>query len=173
MVSSGFHSPVSSLSRVSEVHRLVLFRVSFSSEFTFPCVRTTWLNGLFTVSFTSEFMFTCFRGAQFTGFMRVSYTSEFTFLSVRGGWFTGFFRVSFISEVTFPCVRGAWLSGFLRVSSQVSTLCHVSEVYVSVISIGFHSPVSSLSCFRVARFILFIRVSFSSEGTFPCQRCTV
>ena len=43
------------------------------------------------------------------------------------------------------CFRGAPFTGFLRVSSPVSTLSHVLEVHVLVISLGFYSPVSVLS----------------------------
>ena len=119
VVSSGFHSAVSSVSPVSEVHGLV---ASSTSEFTFPSVRGAW----------------------FTGFLRVSFTREFTFPSSTRTQFSGFIRVSFTSECAFLSFRSALFTTFLRVSSPVSTLSHVLEVHVLVISLGFHSAVSSL-----------------------------
>ena len=192
VISSGFHSAVSSLSHVSQVHGLMVSLVSVTSEITFPSVRGAWFTGFFRVSFTREFTFPCSRRTQFSGFIRVSFSSDCTFPCFTGARFSGFFRVSFTREFTFPCVRGAWFcgfivvsfscecpfpsfrgapfTGFLGVSSPVSTLAHVSQVHVLVISLGFHSAVSSLWCVQGAWLNVYFTVFFNREYTFTCFR---
>ena len=122
--SSGFLSAVSSRSRVSEVHTLLIsLAVSFSSEFTLPSVR----------------------GAQFTGSVTVSFSSEFTFSRVRGAHFIDFIRVSVSGDLTFPSVRGAQCGVFIWASLSREFTFLMAEVHGFLISSGFHSSVSSLS----------------------------
>ena len=116
-------SPLSTLSHVSEVHVLVISLGFHSAVSSLSCFRGAWFILYIRVSFSSEFTFPCVRGTRFSGFIRVSFNCEFAFLSFRAAPFTA----------------------FLRVSCPVSTLSHVSEVHVLVISLGFHSPESSLS----------------------------
>ena len=52
----------------------------------------------------------------------------------------------------------------------MSTLAHVSQVHVLVISLGFHSAVSSLWCVRGAWLNVYFTVFFNREYTFTCFR---
>ena len=97
------------------------------------------------------------------------------------------------SECTFPCVRGTRFSKFFRVHLAVRVLSRLSQVHGLQLSLGFHTPESSLSCISEVHGLLvssefhsplnshshvsevhglvgFIRVSLTSEFTFLCVR---
>ena len=123
LVSSGFHSPLSSLPRVSEVHGSLVSLGSHSpgnSLFRVSEVRALWLHH---------------------GFIHLwVYFPVFQRCTVY--WFPQGFNSS---EYTCPCVRGTRFSNFFRVSFTCEFTFHLSEVHSLVVSLGFHSPVSSVS----------------------------
>ena len=110
VVSSGFHTPVSVLSHVSQVRgslvslwfhlpRNSLFRVSEVHAFG-----ASWFHSPVSV-------LSCLSEVHGLLVPQGFISSEYTFPWVRGTRFSNFFRVSFNSEFTFPFVRGAWFTG--------------------------------------------------------------
>ena len=123
VVSSGFHSPVSVRSHVSQVHGSLVSLGSHSPG-----------NSLFCVSEVRALRL-------HHGFIHLwVYFPVFQRCTVY--WFPQGFNSS---EYTCPCVRGTRFSNFFRVSFTCEFTFHLSEVHSLVVSLGFHSPVSSVS----------------------------
>ena len=159
LISSGFHSLVSSLSRVWEVHSLFFHHGLIQLWVHFPeCERCT-VHCFIRVSFSGEFTLRTVRGAQFIVSSRFLFPvssltrfSEVHSILISSGFHSAVsslsqvsalhsllisFRVSFSSEFTFPSVSVAvyWFHSGFR--SAVSSLSRVWEVYSLLFPHGF------------------------------------
>ena len=173
MVSSGFHSVVSVRSHVSQVHGSLVSLGSHSPGNSLFCVSEVRALRLHHGFIHLWVYFPIFQRCMVYLFPQGFISIEYTFPCVRGTRFSTFFRVSFTSEFTFPSVRGAWFTGFCRVSFTHEFFSSVPDVHNLVVSSGFHSPVSALSCLSAVHCLLVSSVFHLQWVHFPmCQRYT-
>ena len=147
-----FFSTMSALSHVSEVHSLL---VSFTREFTFPCVTCVCFTDLIRLVVSSGFH---------SAVSVCSHVSQVHGSLVSLGSHSPGNSLFHVSEVH-AFAASSWFH------SPVSVLSCLSEVHGLLVPQGFISSEYTFPWVRGTRFSNFFRVSFSSEFTLVCPRC--